>query len=119
LVVVAHLRWAVEKLAKRLSTTHRCPTNPDLQDLTRETLIIEQAFFEYVDARESGTSGRLKQMARSPNLREFRAPGQIDLFKTRASTEGIFSNAREVCAPGQIDLRKTLASFEGTEKNLL
>ena len=38
---------------------------PDLRDLTREALIIQQAFFEYVDAREPGTSGRLKQMARS------------------------------------------------------
>jgi len=47
-----------------ISTEHS-EDQPDLRDLSREALIIQQAFFEYVDAREPGTSDRLKQMARS------------------------------------------------------
>ena len=38
---------------------------PDLRDLAAEALIIRKAFFKFVDSRESGTSDRLKQMARS------------------------------------------------------
>jgi len=46
-------------------STENAEDQPDLRDLAGEALVIRQAFFEHVDAREPGTSDRLQQMARS------------------------------------------------------
>ena len=56
------IKWCIDLGLQIENADH---DQPDLRDLAEEAKIIREAFFEYVDAREPGTSGRLKQMARS------------------------------------------------------
>jgi len=69
----------------------------DLRDLAGEALVIRQAFFEHVDAREPGTSDRIKQIARS-----FIEQKNINLTRMgqppkRVSSEAILRTAFSHC----------------------